>query len=98
MGNIEDVSIDVRDVDYSWFEGVRAFLDRNYFPNKSIDQLGELDPDTGDAWLIDGPVEAKAEEIEVDSQGIPCWSIGCAQLVVRQSRPRRNQPHTANEL
>lgn len=92
MSDLEEVSIDVKDVDYSWFEGVRAFLDRDfdryYFPRESMDRLGELDPDTGDAWLIDGHVEAKAEEIEVDGQRIPCWSVGCAQLIVRPASSR----------
>ncbi len=30
MSDIEEVSIDVRDVDYSWFEAVKAYLDRDF--------------------------------------------------------------------
>jgi hypothetical protein len=92
MKDIEEVSIDVRDVDHSWFEGVKAYLDRDfdryYFPRESMGRLGELDPDTGDAWLIDGQVEAKAEEVEVEGQQIPCWSVGCARLIVRPASNR----------
>jgi hypothetical protein len=95
MSEIEEVSIDVRDVDYTWFEGVKAYIDRDldryYFPRESMERLGELDPDTGDAWLIDGHVEAKADEIEAESGRIPCWAVGCARLIVRpaSSRVRR---------
>jgi hypothetical protein len=87
LRDIEEVSIDVRDVDYSWFESVKGYLDRDFdrydFPRQSMERLGELDPDTGDAWLIDGQVEANADELEIDGQRIPCWSVGCAQLIVR---------------
>jgi hypothetical protein len=90
MSEIEEVSIDVRDVDHSWFEGVKVFLDRDsdryYLPRESMERLGELDPDTGDAWLIDGVVEARADEIEVDGQVVPCWSVSCARLIVRPAR------------
>jgi hypothetical protein len=92
MSDIEEVSVDVRDVDYSWFEGVQTYLDRNfdryYFPRESVDRLGELDPDTGNAWLIDGQVEAEADEIKVDGRVIPCWSVGCARLIVRPAKAR----------
>ena len=81
MSDIEEVSIDVRDVDYSWFEGVKAYLDRDfdryYFPRESRERLGELDPDSGDARLLDGLVEAKTYEIDIDGQHFPCWSTGC---------------------
>ncbi len=53
-----------------------------------MERLGELDPDTGAAWLIDGHVEAKADEIEVDGQQLSCWSVGCAQLIVRPASNR----------
>jgi hypothetical protein len=87
MTDVEEVSIDVRDVDYSWFEGVKAYLDRDfdryYFPRESVERLGELDPETGNAWLIDGQVEAQADGVEVEGKEIEAWSIGCAQLIVR---------------
>ena len=92
MGEIEEVSIDVRDVDYTWYEGVKAYLDRGidryYFPLASMERLGELDPDTGDAWLIDGQVEAKTEEIEIDGRRILCWSVGGSQLIIRHASSR----------
>jgi len=93
MSQIEEVTIDVRDVDYEWFRDVRAFVDRDrdrfYLPREAAERLGEIDPDTGDAWLIDGRVEAKAEEIDVDGGLVPCWSVGCDQLIVRPAAATR---------
>src|SRR4051812_34924055 len=84
---IEEVHIDVRDVDYEWFRGVKAFLDRGsdryYLPRESAERLGEIDEDTGDFFLIDGQVEAKADEIEVEGVEVPVWTVACAQLKVR---------------
>jgi hypothetical protein len=84
---MEEVRIDVRDVDYEWFRDVRAFIDREfdryYLPRESAERLGEIDDETGDFYVIDGRVEAKADEIEVDGQRMPVWSIGCGDLIVR---------------
>ncbi len=59
---MEEVRIDVRDLDYTWFEDVRAYLDRDadcyYLPKESADRLGEPDDDSADYFLIDGRVEA----------------------------------------
>lgn len=86
---MEEVHIDVRDVDYEWFRDVRAFLDRDsdiyHFPRESADRLGEVDDETGDFFLIDGRVEAKADEIDVDGERLPVWSVACSQLTVRPS-------------
>src|SRR5262249_22989785 len=85
--SMEEVRIDVRDVDYEWFRDVKAFLDRDLdrylFPQESADRLGEFDEDAGCYYLIDGQVEAKADEIESDGQHTACWSVSCAQLIVR---------------
>jgi hypothetical protein len=83
----EDVRIDVRDVDYEWFRNVAAYLDRSrgtyHFPRESAERLGEVDEDTGDFFLIDGQVKARADVIEVDGGRIPVWSVTCAQLKVK---------------
>jgi hypothetical protein len=86
---VEEVRIEVRDVDYEWFRDVRAFLDRDryHFPLESAERLGELDEETGDFYLINGQVEAKADEIEVDGMKTPVWSVGCGQLTVRPVVP-----------
>lgn len=89
---MEEVRIDVRDVDYSWWEDVRAYLDREldiyYLPKESADRLGEPDAETGGYWLIDGQVEAKADEIEVDGANVLVWSVGIAQLMTRPAKQR----------
>ena len=91
MIDIEEVSIDVRDIDYSWFEGVKAYLDRDYnlyhLPRESVERLGEV-VETGDAELIDGHVAAKAEVIEFDGRSIEAWTIGCGDLVIRPASDR----------
>jgi hypothetical protein len=92
MADIETVSIDVRDVDHEWFVEIAAFLDRGsdryYFPRGSVERLGEIDDDTGNAWLIDGRVEAATDEIVIDGRSIPVWSTRCDQLIVRPARAR----------
>lgn len=89
---MEEVRIDVRDVDYSWWEDVKAYLDRDfdiyYLPKESADRLGEPDEETGGYWLIDGQVEAKADEIELDGAKLPVWSVGVAQLLTRPAKQR----------
>lgn len=90
MSQPEVVRIDVRDVDYSWFEDVKAYLDRGFdwyhFPRESAERLGEQDDETGSYFLIDGHVEARADEIEVDGESIPVWTVGCSQLIARPAR------------
>jgi hypothetical protein len=53
-----------------------------------VERLGEIDEDTGNAWLIDGLVEAAAHEIIIDGRSIPVWSTGCDRLIVRPARAR----------
>jgi len=93
MPGVEEVSIDVQDVDYEWFRDVAAYLDRDcdryYLPRESAERMGEIDEETGNFFLIDGQVEAKAEEIEVGGRRLPVWSVGCSELV---SRPSGNNP------
>ena len=88
----EEVRIDVRDVDFEWFRDVMAFLDRGadayYLPRESAERLGEIDEETGGFFLIDGQVEALAEELEVAGRRVPVWSVRCSQLTVRPSRAR----------
>ncbi len=87
MAVIEEVRIDVRDIDYEWFRDVKAFIDREsdvyFFPRESVDRLGEADEQTGDCYLIDGQVEARADEIEVGGSPIPVWSVSVGQLITR---------------
>lgn len=84
---MEEVRLDVRDVDYEWFRDVKAFLDRDLdrylFPQESADRLGDFDADAGCFYLIDGQVEAKSDEIELDGVPVPVWSVGCGDLIVR---------------
>lgn len=84
---MEEVLIDVRDVDYEWFRDVKAFLDRDrdcyLFPRESAERLGEFDEDAGCYHLIDGQVEAKADEIELDGVPVPVWSVANGQIIVR---------------
>lgn len=95
MTNLDEVRIDVRDVDYEWFRDVKAFLDRDryLFPRESAERLGEADEGSGNFNLIDGQVEAEADEIEVDGRPLPVWSVDCANLIVRPSseRAKRNE-------
>lgn len=90
MPGVVEVSIDVQDVDYEWFRDVAAYLDRDRdrycFPRESAERMGEIDEETGDFFLIDGRVEAKADEIEVGGQRLPVWSVGCSELVARPAK------------
>jgi hypothetical protein len=92
-GVVEEVRIDVRDVDYTWFEDVKVYLDRDFdlyhLPRESADRPGEPDEETGDFFLVDGQVEAKSDEIEVDGEAIPVWTVGCSQLIVRRAARSR---------
>jgi hypothetical protein len=94
-GTVEEVRIDVRDLDYEWFRDVRAFIDREfdryYFPRESVERLGEIDDETDVFYLIDGRVEARADEIDVDGQRLPVWSIGCGDLIVRPAATDRGR-------
>ena len=87
MAVFEEVRIDIRDVDYDWFRDVKAFIDREsdvyFFPRESVDRLGEADEHTGDYYLIDGQVEARADELEVSGSPIPVWSVSAGQLITR---------------
>jgi hypothetical protein len=84
---MDEVRIDIQDVDYEWFRDVKAFLDRDsdlyYFPRESAERLGEIEEETGDFYFIDGQIEAKADEIEIDGSRIPVWAVGCGRLTVR---------------
>lgn len=90
MSRYEEVSIDVRDLDYNWFEGVKAYLDRDcdlyYLPLESVERLGEPDEENGNYYLTAANVEAEADELEIDGKAIPVWSVGCAKLIVRPAR------------
>lgn len=83
--------IDVRDLDYTWWEKVKAYRDggKLLLPRESVERLGEIDPATGDAHLIGGFVEAKASGVEIDGVETPVWSVGLEQLVTRPSRPAK---------
>jgi hypothetical protein len=89
---MEEVIIDVRDIDYTWFIGVQAFLDRDadlyYLPRESADRLGEPDDETGDYFLLDGQVTARADEIEVAGVRVPAWSVGTTQILTRPAEKR----------
>jgi hypothetical protein len=84
---MEEVRIDVRVVDYGWLRDVRAFIDcefdRYYLPRESAECLGEIDDNTGDFYLIDRRVEARTDEIEVDGERLPVWSINCGEFTAR---------------
>lgn len=90
MAQPEEVRIDVCDVDHEWFRDVAAFLDRDsdryFFPRDSAERLGEIDDETGSFFFIDGQVEAKVDEILVDGQRLPVWSVGCGQMIVRPAK------------
>lgn len=90
MKKLDKVNIDVLDRDRTWFEGVIAYLDREYdnyyFPLESVERLGELDEESGNYYLIDSDIEAEAEEIEVGGQTVPAWCVGCERLIVRPAR------------
>lgn len=87
---MEEHLIDVRDVDYEYFEGVSVYLDRGFdryhFPRESAERLGEYDEENGTFYLIDGRVETEPDEIEVNGRKIETWSVGVNQLVTRPAR------------
>lgn len=85
--------IDVRDLDYTWFERVEAFRDGGtlHLPRQSVERLGEIDPATGDATLISGFVDAKAGTVQIAGADVPVWSVGLDQLTTRPSRPARGE-------
>lgn len=88
MGDVEEVRIDVRDLDYTWFEGIRAYLDRRtgcyHLPRESVDRLGEVDQGTGLALLIDGHVEALPASLHLDGSIIPAWTVRDGDLIIRR--------------
>lgn len=90
MSLYEQVSIDIRDLDYRWCESVKAYLDRDYdryyFPLESVERLGEPDEENGNYYLTAANVEAEADELEIDGTVVPVWSVGCGQLIVRPAR------------
>lgn len=92
MAKLEEVRIDVRDVDFTWFEDVAAYLDRDsdryYLPRESAERLGEPDEETGGFWLIDGHVEALADEIEINGRLVQVWEVGITQLLTRPAKVR----------
>ena len=88
---MEQHRIDVRDIDTEWFVDVAAYLDRQldlwYFPLASIERLGELDEEgSGNYWLLDGRVEAEADELEVNGSRIPAWSVRVGQITTRPAK------------
>ena len=85
---MKKVQIDVRDLDYTWWEKVEAYREggKLHLPRESVERLGEIDLTTGDAHLIDGHVEAKANTISVEGTETPVWTLGLEQLVTRPSR------------
>lgn len=88
---MEQHRIDVRDIDpHRWCEDVPVFLDRSadvfYFPKDSIDRIGEPDEESGNYWLLDGRVEAEADQIEVDGEPVPVWTVRVGELVTRPAR------------
>ena len=85
---MKQTQIDVRDLDYTWWEGVEVYRDGGtiHLPRQAGERLGELDPSTGNAWLIDGHVEARANTITVGGVETPVWTVGLEQLVTRPSR------------
>jgi|LNFM01.1.fsa_nt_gb hypothetical protein len=87
---MEQVHIDIRDLDYRWCEAVELFFDRGldiyYFPRESADRLGELDEESGNYYLTAANVEAEPDEIEIEGQRIPVWSVRVGNLVTRPSR------------
>ena len=58
-------------------------LDRYLLPRESAERLGDYDPETRSYVLLDGRVEALAEEIEVGGRTVPVWSVPVRQLRVR---------------
>jgi len=67
----------------------RSFdLDRYHLPRKSAERLGEPDEETGSFWLIDGQVEACADEIEIDGATVPVWESGASPLMSRPAKAR----------
>ena len=90
---MQKVLIDVKDVDYTWWERVEAYHDggRFHLPRESVERLGEVDPETGDAFLVEGLVEAKANVISVDGADLPVWTVGAGQLVARFSHGGRRR-------
>jgi len=89
---MEEVRIDVRDVDYSWFQDVKAWLDRDfdlyYLPRESAERLGEQDKESDDYWLLDGRVQARADSVEVDGASVEAWCVSVGQLIVRPAEQR----------
>lgn len=84
------VFLDVRDLDGSWWERVAAYPDAGdlHLPRESVERLGEIDPATGDAWLVDGTVAARATVVTVDGAAVEVWAVGAGQLTARPSRGR----------
>lgn len=80
-------------MDYTWFEDVQAYLDRDHdlyhFPQASAERLGEVDDETGNFYLIDGLVEATPDEVDIDGATIPVWSVEVTQLLTRPAKQRR---------
>lgn len=85
------VSLDVRDLDYTWWGRVEAFQDggRFFLPLSSVERLGAVDPETGDARLIDGHVTAEATSALIGGRPVDVWSVGATELPARLSRGGR---------
>ena len=64
---MKKVSIDVRDLDHTWWEKVEAYRDGGqlHLPRASVERIGEIIPATGDASLISRFVEAKAGTLRI---------------------------------
>ena len=52
-------------------------------PRESAERLGGIDENTGDSFLIDGQVEARSDEMELDGERLPVWSAGSGRLIVK---------------
>jgi hypothetical protein len=88
---MEEHLLDVRDIDTEWFLGVTAYLDRGndlwHFPKDAVERLGEPDADgSGSYWLLDGRVEAVANEVGVDGTLRRVWTVPVKQVVTRPAQ------------
>lgn len=102
---VERVMIDVRDVDYTYWEDVSAFLAPDgyyHFTKESAERLGDLDDESGNYLFLDGVVEAHSDYLFVDGQKVKTWSVRTEELTARPSRkakkPDRAGGLTAHDL
>ncbi len=83
----EPVLIDVMDVDRSYIQGVRAYLDRDldvfHLPRESARRLGRPADDGVDFLFVADWVVAKADVIQVAGKNTRVWTVPVSQLVTR---------------